>query len=363
MTPLRTKLEQNVGWVILILLLIGCGLVLRPFVTALLWAAVLAYSSWPLYRRLLKVLGGRRTVAALLVSLAMILIVLLPFLVVGLTLADNVTELKTAAQRLLDSGPPAPPAWLAKVPVIGKPAAERWQILAADSARLLQEAKRFVEPVGSWLLNVGLKLGVGLLDLALSILLTFFLLRNGPAVSEKLTVAVGRIAGARGHHLLNLAGNTVRGVVYGILGTALVQAMMAGIGFFIAGVPGASLLALLTFFLSVVPVGPPLVWLPAAIWLFNQGSTGWGIFMIIWGVCVSTVDNFVKPWLISQGSNMPFMLILFGVLGGALAFGFIGVFLGPTLLAVGYRLLEEWSAASRAALSNNANSSPPTPSL
>jgi predicted PurR-regulated permease PerM len=139
--------------------------------------------------------------------------------------------------------------------------------------------------------------------------------------------------------------------------------MMAGIGFFVAGVPGAPLLALMTFFLSVVPVGPPLVWLPAAIWLFNQGSTGWGIFMIIWGVCVSTVDNFVKPWLISQGSNMPFMLILFGVLGGAMAFGFIGVFLGPTLLAVGYRLVQEWSAAGEAASRNAASASAPTPNV
>jgi predicted PurR-regulated permease PerM len=138
-------------------------------------------------------------------------------------------------------------------------------------------------------------------------------------------------------------------VVYGILGTALVQAVMAGIGFLVAGVPGAGVLALLTFFLSVLPVGPPLIWLPAALWLFHQGSTGWGIFMLIWGVGVSSVDNFVKPWLISQGSAMPFLLIFFGVIGGALAFGFIGVFIGPTLLAVGYRLVAEWASTHRAA--------------
>jgi predicted PurR-regulated permease PerM len=259
-----------------------------------------------------------------------------------------VTELKTAAQRWIDAGPPAPPAWLAKAPLIGKAATEKWQIFAADSAKLLQAAKRFVEPVGSWLLKAGLHLGAGLLQLALSILIAFFLLRNGPFVAQHLTTGVGRIAGERGKHLLQIAGHTVRGVVYGILGTALVQALMAGIGFLIAGVPGAALLALLTFFLSVVPVGPPLVWLPAAFWLFHQGRTGWGIFMLIWGMGVSTVDNFVKPWLISQGSDMPFILIFFGVLGGALAFGFIGVFLGPTLLAVGWRLVEEWVSAGSA---------------
>jgi predicted PurR-regulated permease PerM len=129
----------------------------------------------------------------------------------------------------------------------------------------------------------------------------------------------------------------------------LVQAVMAGIGFFIAGVPGAGMLALMTFFLSVIPVGPPLVWLPAALWLFHQGSTGWGIFMLVWGVGVSSVDNFVKPWIISQGSAMPFLLIFFGVIGGALAFGFIGVFIGPTLLAVGYRLVQEWLSSGSAA--------------
>jgi predicted PurR-regulated permease PerM len=348
MTPLRTKLEQNLGWGVLLLLLTGCLLVLWPFVSALLWAAVLSYSGWPIYRRLLLAMGGRRTLAALTLSLGMVLVVLLPFAVVGMTLADNVNELKAAVQRSLDAGPPSPPAWLAKVPLIGSTATERWRILATDTTKLTQVARKFVEPVGAWLLGVGLKLGSGLLEMALSILVTFFLLRNGTNIAENLKAGIERIAGDRGRHLLEVAGNTVRGVVYGILGTAIVQGLMAGVGFLIAGVPGAALLALLTFFLSIVPVGPPMVWLPAALWLFHQGRTGWGIFMLVWGVGVSTVDNFVKPWLISQGSDMPFILILFGVLGGALAFGFIGVFIGPTLLAVGHRLVKEWAAASHA---------------
>jgi predicted PurR-regulated permease PerM len=191
-------------------------------------------------------------------------------------------------------------------------------------------------------------LGGGLVQLALSIFIAFFLFRDGVAIGQRVTAAVERIGGERGMHLLEVAGNTVRGVVYGILGTGLVQALMAGIGFLIAGVPGAALLALLTFFLSVVPVGPPLVWLPAALWLFYQGKTGWGIFLLVWGVIVSSVDNVVKPWLISQGSDLPFILIFFGVLGGALVFGFIGVFIGPTLLAVGYRMVEEWGTAKTA---------------
>jgi predicted PurR-regulated permease PerM len=295
-------------------------------------------------------LGGRRTLASLVLALGMIAVLLLPFLVVGATLADNVKELTAATQRWLDAGLPAPPTWLSKLPVLGRPAADAWQGLAADSAKLLAEAKRLVEPVGSWLLKAGLMLGTGLFQLALSILVAFFLLRNGPAVAENLNASVARIAGDRGKHLLTLAGDTVRGVVYGILGTALVQAVMAAVGLLAAGVPGPGVLALLIFFLSVVPAGPFLVMLPAALWLFHQGATGWGVFMLIWAVAVSTVDNFVKPWLISQGSAMPFILILFGVLGGALAFGFTGIFIGPTLLAVGHRIVGEWASSNRSPL-------------
>jgi predicted PurR-regulated permease PerM len=341
------RLEQNLGWIVLLLLLIGCLLVLRPFMSALLWAAVLCFSSWPLYQRLLRVLRGRRTLAALLMALGMILVMLLPFVVIGVTLADDVKELTTAARTWIDAESHAPPAWLTKVPVVGQQATERWQILATDSAKLVEVTKRFIEPVGTWLLIAGVAIGSGLLQLALSIFIAFFLFRDGSAIAERLTTGIERIGGERGTHLLEVAGNTVRGVVYGILGTGLVQALMAGIGFVIAGVPGAALLTLLTLFLSVVPVGPPLVWIPAAIWLFHQGSTGWGIFMLVWGVLVSSVDNVVKPWLISQGSDLPFILIFFGVLGGALMFGFIGVFIGPTLLAVGYRLVVEWAPANR----------------
>lgn len=346
---MNSKLERNIGWAILLMLLVGCLLVLRPFISALLWAVVLCSSSWPVYRRLLGWLGNRRTLAALVMTLGMILILLLPFLIVGTTLADNVQDLTVATKRMIQDGPPAPPAWLAKVPGVGQRAADYWQSLATDTSKIWTEAQRLIEPASSWLLKGGLALGGGLIQLAFSIFIAFFLFRDGVAAAERLTTAVERISGERGKHLLTVAGKTIRGVVYGILGTALAQAVVAGIGFLIAGVPGVALLALLTFFVSIVPiVGTALTWVPAAIWLFHQGSTGWGIFMLVWGFGVANLDNVVKPWLISQGSNLPFILIFFGVLGGALTFGFIGVFLGPTLLAVGFRLVEEWAVIKRA---------------
>ncbi len=346
--PSRLGPEQVVGWSVLVLLLLGCLFVLRPFISALLWAIVLCFSSWPIHQRLTRVLKQRPSLAALLMGLAMVLILLLPLVMVGSKLADNVKDLAAAAKHSLEQGPPPAPAWLEKVPVIGKTAADYWQDHANDTARLWADARRFIEPVTSWLLKLGMMLGSGLLELGLSVLIAFFLFRDGAALGERLTTAAGRIGGENGRHLLTVAGNTIRGVVYGILGTALVQAILAGIGFLIAGVPGAGVLGLLTFFVSIVPLlGTALIWIPAAIWLFYEGSTGWGIFMVIWGFGVNNVEYLIKPFLISKGSDMPFLLIFFGVLGGAMAFGFIGVFLGPTLLAVGYRVIAEWGAADR----------------
>lgn len=382
----RTRLEQALGITVLVFLLIGGFVVMKPFLSATMWAVVLCFSLWPVHRRLACWVGNRRTLAAAITTLTITVVLLVPFVVIGLSLADDARALGVATRKWIEAGPPAPPAWLDKVPIVGDEARKYWVGFADEAAKWLQQVKRAAEeerppntaetpevvppakaaaapvvsPPGgdesrlvnvlkrvinwtrSWLPHAGLAIGRGVMEVALSVFIAFFILRDGAAAAERLTTGVGRIAGDRGRRLLEVAGQTVRGVVYGILGTALVQGAMAGVGFWIAGVPGAGLLAVLTFFLSVVPMGPPLVWIPAVIWLFNQGSTGWGIFMLVWGLGVSSVDNVVKPWLISQGSAMPFILIFFGVLGGALGFGVIGVFLGPTLLAVAYRLLEEW---------------------
>jgi predicted PurR-regulated permease PerM len=352
-----TSLERNLAWILLVVLFAACLLVLAPFISALLWAVILCYSSWPVYRRLLYAWKGRRTLAALSMSLGLVVAVLLPFGLVVTKVAGNVDDLRTTAQRWMNGELPPSPAWLRKSPLLGARAADYWESLRRDSQKLMRDARRFIEPVSRLLLKAGLAVGNGLVQLALSIFVMFFLLRDGPWAADALTAIIDRIGGQRAKQLLFAAGDTVRGVVYGILGTALLQALLAGAGFFVAGVPGIGLLVLLTFFLSVVPGGPPLVFLPAVLWLFSQGSTGWGIFLAIWGIGVSSVDNFIKPWLISHGSDMPFLLIFLGVIGGALAFGFIGVFLGPTLLSVAYRLILEWKSTDAAG--DKVRSAPP----
>jgi predicted PurR-regulated permease PerM len=207
----------------------------------------------------------------------------------------------------------------------------------------MDELRRYIEPARKLALTSTASFAAALLQIALSIFIAFFFFRDGEMVVEQLRGASLRIAGERGAELTEIAGATVRGVVLGILGTALVQGVLAAIGFWIAGIKSAPLLGLLTFFLSPVPIGPPLVWVPAGLWLINIGDTGWGLFVLAWGgLVVSTIDNVIKPLIISRGSDLPFVLVLLGVLGGAVAFGFIGVFLGPVLLAVGYALLKAW---------------------
>jgi predicted PurR-regulated permease PerM len=201
-----------------------------------------------------------------------------------------------------------------------------------------------LEPARHFLMSGGMLLGTGVVQLSLAVFVSFFLYRDGAALIRVLEAGAARIFGERAAKVSGTVAQTVRGVMYGLLGTALAQALVAALGFAIAGVPAVPLLAVLTFVLSLVPIGPPLVWGGAAIWLFAQGHTGWGVFMLIWGaVLISGVDNVVRPMLISRGSSLPFLLTFLGVLGGVIAFGFVGMFIGPTLLAVGYSLFSDWT--------------------
>jgi predicted PurR-regulated permease PerM len=343
MQPPPSRIDQTLTLAGLALLIVGCFLVLKPFMTALLWAAILCTTAWPLYQRLLVRLRGHGALAALVMVLLIAIALLAPFIVVGATIADNADQVALWWRDMLLAGPPGPPPWVAELPLIGATASAYWSSMAHDTAQLVAEMQKYIEPVRKFAIASGAAFIAAVLQLTLSIFIAFFFFRDGKVVVERLRGGFARIAGERGFQLALLAAATVRGVVLGILGTAIVQGVLAGIGLWIAGVRAAPLLGLLTFFLSPVPIGPPLVWVPAGLWLINAGETGWGLFVLAWGaLVVSTVDNVIKPLIISRGSDLPFMLVLLGVLGGAVAFGFIGVFLGPVLLAVGYALLEVW---------------------
>ena len=344
----QERIEQIVVVVLLLILAIGCLTVLRPFLSALLWALILSFATWPLHAWLVGRLRGRRTLAATLMTLLVAAIFILPLAAVGTGLADSVTKVAGMLGVLLDEGPPGPPDWVAELPVVGRQLAEQWLELERLGTAWTSELQHYLEAGRDWLLSIGVRLGEAILQVSLGVLAAFFFFRDGAEGARRLLVAVERLAGHRAQQLLAVAGGTVRSVIYGVIGTALAQAALQAIGLWLAGVPAPFFLGFLTFFLSFVPLGPPLVWLPASLWLLYNGAAGAGIFLAVWGLLVvSGVDNILRPYLISRGANLPLILVFLGVVGGVLAFGFLGVFLGPTLLAIGYVLVEEWSAGTR----------------
>jgi len=344
MTPPPSRIDRTITLVVLAMLVGGVFLVLQPFLTAILWAAILVVTTWPLYRWL-HAHTRIPAIAATLMTLLILIVAVSPFVIAGATLAENADRLVEFARAVVERGPPDAPAWLQQLPLVGERAATYWGLFAHDGAALLAELRRLAEPMKEFAYKSGALIGSGLLQLTFSVFIAFFFYRDGDGIIPRVRSAVIRIAPTRGAHMLVVAGDTTRAVVYGILGTALAQGVLMGIGLHVAGIKAAPLLGLVTFFLSPIPVGPPIVWLGAAGWLFSEGQNGWAIFILAWGgLVVSSIDNFLKPMIISRGSDLPFVLVLLGVLGGVVAFGFIGVFLGPVLLALGYALVKEWAS-------------------
>ncbi|MFA6172302.1 MAG: AI-2E family transporter [Kiritimatiellales bacterium] len=340
------RIEAVAAVMAVALLAAGCLVVLRPFVSAILWAAVLTYTTWPLMLRLEKWMKGRRTLAAFTMTSLIALVLVLPFVLAGITLAENVARLEDFFGFLQGGLPLEAPAWIQNLPWIGPSAGRAWPEIAQDTGWLSEGLKSVGLTSGKWLLTHSLDFGKGIMQLVLSVVIVFVFYRDGERMTARIASGAQRIAGDVSQRLLSVAGNTVRSVVYGIIGTALAQAIAAAIGFWVAGVPSPFLLGLLTFLLALIPGGPPVVWLPAALWLFHTGHPGWSVFMAVWGILViSGIDNLVRPYLISRGSNLPFVIVLLGAIGGVLAFGFIGLFLGPVLLAVGYALMREYTAS------------------
>ena len=393
------KTEPFLGGLALLLLLTGCFFVVRPFLSALMWAMIFAYSLHPMQRLFTRWFRGSRTLAACLVTLTVTIMFVGPVVLIGVSISQDSKDLAIATRNWFMAVPKEPPPWVRQVPIVGTEMVSYWTSIAEDRDRWMEQLEKEVQApprpkivvetgdgyvvqespppakedgaeglaaeerktisshavallgsylawAHSWLISAGKTVVQGVAQVLIRAFLAFFLLRDAPELAERLVVSVERLAGARGRHLIKVAGDTVRGVILGILGTAIAQALMAGLGFWIAGVPGAVLLAVLTFFFAVLPFGPPLIWVPAALWLFAQNKPGLGVFMLLWGVfAISSVDNFLRPYLISQGNKMPFALIFCGVIGGALAFGLVGVFIGPTMLAVAFRLIEEWSSS------------------
>ncbi len=327
------------------IIVVGIYLVLQPFLSALLVAGVLAIATWPLYRRIHDGLGGRATWSAALMMLLILVLVVIPIAFLSAAAAEQLPGLFATVKGWFAGGVQVPEQ-LKSIPVIGERIYDQLTVLASDKDQLTAIAQRLLEPAGKLSVAVVRTLGDGILQLLLVTFIVFFYYRDGHRVAEVIGRISGRISGEMSVEVLDIIVNTTRSVFLGLVGTAAAQAVAAFIGFMIAGVPGAFLLSVGTFVLSVVPMGPVLLWGGAAVWLYLQGETGWAIFMVVWGaVVISSIDNFVKPLLIARGSTLSLALIFLGVLGGVIAFGFIGVILGPVLLALGMALGRKWISA------------------
>jgi predicted PurR-regulated permease PerM len=327
------------------IIVVGIFLVLQPFLTALLVAGVLAIATWPLYRRIDEGMGGRSTWSAALMMLLILVLVVIPIALLASAVADQLPSVFSTIKGWFAGGIKVPEA-LQNVPVIGDRIYDHLTVLVSDKDQLTALAQRALEPAGKLSVAAARTLGDGILQLLLVTFIVFFYYRDGHRVAEVIGRISGRISGEMSAEVLDIIVGTTRSVFIGIVGTAAAQGIAAFIGFLIAGVPAAFLLSVGTFVLSVVPTGPVLMWGGAAIWLYLQGDTGWAIFMVIWGaVVISSIDNFLKPLLIARGSTLSLALIFLGVLGGVIAFGFIGVILGPVLLALGIALGREWISA------------------
>ena len=340
-----SRLEQYARVAAVALLALGCFLVLQPFLGAILFAGILCLSSWPFYAWLRTRLAGRSWLAAVILVTLLVVALALPIALGAQGIVAHSGQVVELFRGFLDRRETFElPGWVRNIPLVGAPLDDYVRALLAGSTELTDLLRGLSDPAKAFMVAVGRAVGQGVIQVLIAIFVAYFFYRDGERVRGIVVGTVLRIAGdEHGAAIVRTATNAIRGVVYGLLGTALAQAAVAFVGFLIAGVPGAFLLAAVTFILSLVPMGPVIIWGGVAAWLYFHGQVGMTIFMVIWGVAViSSVDNFVKPILMSRAGNLSMLLVVLGVFGGAVAFGFIGLFIGPALLAVAWNVVRVW---------------------
>jgi len=338
--------------------LIGTSLwILSPFLGPAIWATTLVVSTWPLMQSVQARLWGRRSLAITLMT-----IVLFCFLIVPLGLAINaiVTHSDQIAgwvKALATFKIPPPPAWILKIPLIGTKAAELWEKIATSGIEgFVVMASPYAGRLIRWFVaQIG---GFGLLfvQFLLTVVFAVILYANGEKTAKGVRDFGRRLAGPRGEHSVRLAGQAIRGVAIGVVLTALSQTAVGGIGLAVCGIPFAAFLTAAMFMLAIAQIGAVLVMIPSVVWLYWSGSTGWGTVLLIWTIVVGTMDNIIRPILIKKGANLSLMLVFTGVVGGLIAFGLIGIFVGPVVLAVAQALLGAWmedAAADKGSGLNN----------
>ncbi len=324
--------------------LIGASIwILQPFLGAAIWAVTIVTATWPLMVSIQERLWGRRSLAVAVMTVILLCILIVPlWLAIG-AIVSNADRLTDWIRTLSSFEFPPPPSWLVRVPLLGNDLALAWEKTAVAG---IEDFVKKLAPYGGdairWFITEVGGFGVLVLQFLLTVLFSAILYAKGEHAGARVKRFGRRLAGSRGEYSVLLAGQAVRGVALGVVVTALAQSALAGLGLAIAGVPFAGMLTALVFILAIAQLGPALVLLPAVIWLYMTSSATWGTFLLIWALTVGMMDNFLRPVLIRRGADLPLLLIFSGVVGGLIAFGLIGIFVGPVVLAVAHRLLTAW---------------------
>jgi len=323
--------------------------VLSPFLTSILWATIVVVATWPILLKLQALVGGRRGLADALMTGAILLVVFVPVTLALVTIATNAKTVTTEIRSLETIALPIAPAWLHGVPFYGRQVAEKWTAFAElDSAARMAKLSPYVQSALQWFAAKAGSVSTMLIQFLLTAVVSAILMAQGEQFREAILRFARRLAGHQGEEAALMAAQTIRSVVLGVVVTALVQSAIGGAGLLIAGVPAAGLLTAVMFFLCLSQLGPLLVLGPAVAWLYWSGSSGWATVLLVIAVVAQGLDNVVRPVLIKRGADLPILLIFAGVLGGLLAFGIIGLFIGPVVLSVGYTLLGAWIALGEA---------------
>ena len=344
MSENHSDLARNTFGVLVIAGLIAASFwILRPFLPAAIWATMIVVFTWPIMTRLQSLLWHRRAPAVAIMSLLLLLIFILPFAVAASTIITNTERFVGWAQSLADFNLPPPPDWLARIPLIGPKASS---LLAGAAASHLEGLPARLAPYAGtvirWFLGQAGGLGVMFLQFMLTVAFAAVMYAYGEAAAAGALRFGHRLAGERGVQAVRLAGQAIRGVAMGVLVTAILQSAVAGIGLAVCGVPFPFILTAVIFVLCIAQIGPGLVLIPTIVWMYWSGDGVWATVLLAWTIVVLTMDNVLRPLLIKRSAKLPLLLIFVGVVGGLMAFGLIGIFIGPVVLAVGFTLLQAW---------------------
>ena len=323
--------------------------VLKPFLASTIWASMIAIATWPMMTRLQRWLWGSRAAATTVMTLALLLLLVVPLTLVIGTIAANADGLVRWAASMKTFTMPMPPDWIARVPVVGEPIVEGWIRLANSRfADLATTAAPYVMAAIVWVAGALQGFALLMLQFLLTVGITAVMYAKGETAAEALLKFGRQLAGDHGDRVIRLAGQAIRAVALGVVVTACAQAALAGLGLVLAGVPFAPVLTAVTLFLCVAQIGPLLVLGPSVVWLYWSGASGTGTLLLIWSLLVIPLDNILRPILMTKGADLPMLLMFSGVIGGLLAFGLIGIFVGPVVLAITYTLLGAWIDAAPA---------------